>query len=557
MKNIILWSVLLVLLTSAAFAQTPAPASTANLPAEDDGEVINVDTAIGQISLAIEDVKLSESIVRVSDNGIAAENLRIAGPSEKRPLDIVVIIAMNRVAKWNLKKMELYAEVDKLRNQTPGLRVQALYQVKETDFESGLKFDRATHFDDLPAAVTSATNLLRASAERKAILVLTNEVEGLKSDVIKQTNQDLGSSSAMVYLMNVNRIDAKGEKKVIAKANVNGGSIVVKKDDYIGGMFRSFVRLALNLYTVTYDLPEQTDGFHRVTVSVIRTRDNFEVHKNIREFTARSKSVLPVATSVTAASDPTGTPNSASISQLASPKNVDAPKAQALKAAFGQMPEEVAVQELVDKNFNEMLKTRPAELSSEQRDFYYAELLRRPELRDAKIFKDNSKLAKSLRETVLPVLRAYGRENYTKLVVYKSKNPYIALYRECVLLVSTAALGFLTPEEVRASIAHELAHELYGDELKAADQSNDINKQRIVEMKCDLMAVLALKAVGGNDDPYAIVSVAQKFDSWYKKNLPGADLDSDRAPTPEKRERAITLFLRSIAAPDAGNFAVK
>lgn len=493
----------------------------------DDSEIIKINTAAGQINLSIEDAELKDCLVRVFDNGVEGENIKVTSPADK-PINVVIIVAMNPVKKWKLRKENFYKEIEMLQTKTPGMNVQTIYTVKESEeFKTNLKFNNAVEFENLSLAVKSATNLLQQTTNRKAILVLTNEVEALKTDVIAQTNADLGKTSAMVYLMSINNTVKRNEKKVQARTNINGGSILIKKEDYLGGMFRSFKRLAGSLHTVSYEynVSRETAGDHRVTATVARGGDKFEVAKNIRQFNVGGEIQTKSETvqNTTVAQNAVGT----TFTKVDDPQTV----------------EEITLQEIGGQTLEELLDSRPEKMSSIQIDGYVEELKRRSEMKGVKIYGGKDKLVKAVRQNIQPVLKAYDREIYTRIIVYKSKNPFIALYRESILLISSAALGMLTDEEVRNSVAHELAHELYGDELKSADQSNDNARHQIVEHKCDLVAALVMKNL--QDDPFAIVVAAEKFASWYARNMPTADIGADRAPTSLKREKCISMFLQN------------
>ena len=178
----------------------------------DDSEIIKINTAAGQINLSIEDAELKDCLVRVFDNGVEGENIKVTSPADK-PINVVIIVAMNPVKKWKLRKENFYKEIEMLQTKTPGMNVQTIYTVKESEeFKTNLKFNNAVEFENLSLAVKSATNLLQQTTNRKAILVLTNEVEALKTDVIAQTNADLGKTSAMVYLMSINNTVKRNEK---------------------------------------------------------------------------------------------------------------------------------------------------------------------------------------------------------------------------------------------------------------------------------------------------------------------------------------------------------
>jgi len=55
-------------------------------------------------------------------------------------------------------------------------------------------------------------------------------------------------------------------------------------------------------------------------------------------------------------------------------------------------------------------------------------------------------------------------------------------------------------------VAHELAHLYFMDEMAAAQKTNDERRMKVIELKCDAVAMLSLKLLGG-DPAYHIRGV--------------------------------------------------
>lgn len=203
--------------------------------------------------------------------------------------------------------------------------------------------------------------------------------------------------------------------------------------------------------------------------------------------------------------------------------------------------ERQAVADVGRMSFEELLARRAPELDEPAYRFYEQELRRRPEMKEVPILAADEPRQIAFARNIQPVLMQFGRENYTRLVIFESNNPFVGLYRECLLLVSTKALELMNEEEQRAAAAHELAHESFIGEMRWADAENDNRQRRLIEIECDLTAVIALRRLG--DDPLALVGAAEKFALWYRRHPPAANLEPEKSPSPESRKRAIKLFL--------------
>ena len=94
------------------------------------------------------------------------------------------------------------------------------------------------------------------------------------------------------------------------------------------------------------------------------------------------------------------------------------------------------------------------------------------------------------------VLELYGRGATVELVLYRSELPQAMLFQSCVLVLSDALASQLTEAELLGIIAHEVAHTYFMDELIQARKVEDRRAMKIVELKCDGVAVLTLKLLG-------------------------------------------------------------
>lgn len=196
--------------------------------------------------------------------------------------------------------------------------------------------------------------------------------------------------------------------------------------------------------------------------------------------------------------------------------------------------------------FEHFLKQRSAPLTAEQRAFYKQELFNRPDLAGTPLFDSTTPESKGLSATIEPVLIKYQRQGTIETVVLDQKAPFIGMYRESIFIVATSVLKMLTPDEIRASFAHELAHACFIEELITADRTQDKAAHHLVEYKCDLIAALALNDLG--QDPFTLITAITKIESHYKKH---SDVQPDTSGHPKSQERRQCLqeFLSNEKAP--------
>ena len=188
------------------------------------------------------------------------------------------------------------------------------------------------------------------------------------------------------------------------------------------------------------------------------------------------------------------------------------------------------------------IKQRPPILSDEARAFYKREMLARPELAHTPVLDSDSPEAKTVLGTIQPILNKYHR-NGIEVLILKQEAPFVGLYRECLLLFSTKLLNLLTPAEVRAAAAHELSHEFFLDELKAADKAKNKSAVHLVEFKCDIVAAVGLLTIG--DDPMVLAETVERIEDYYL-NHNNAALETDRHPKAKLRKECLQQFLKTV-----------
>lgn len=141
-----------------------------------------------------------------------------------------------------------------------------------------------------------------------------------------------------------------------------------------------------------------------------------------------------------------------------------------------------------------------------------------------------------------PVLQLHNREDRVELFLYRREIPIAMVWRGCALAISDSLASSLSDEELAGIVAHELAHAYFMDETIAAKRSGDKQGMRVVELKCDAVAMLTLKLMGS--DPAKYASGLQRLTAVMVKK--GYMPNSRWHPLPAERQRFSRRFIELL-----------
>lgn len=108
----------------------------------------------------------------------------------------------------------------------------------------------------------------------------------------------------------------------------------------------------------------------------------------------------------------------------------------------------------------------------------------------------DGKLLRRIAPILHQVMQVQGRTRVSQqpeLFLFTHDTPTAQLWRGCVLLVSTSLADPLYDGELAGIFAHELSHAYFEDEMAAAQRQRDERAMRIIELKCDGVALVSLK----------------------------------------------------------------
>jgi len=138
------------------------------------------------------------------------------------------------------------------------------------------------------------------------------------------------------------------------------------------------------------------------------------------------------------------------------------------------------------------------------------------------------------------VFDRYGRLGSIDVKVVDVRSALVGLHERAVLLITRQALALVTPRELEAIGAHELAHEYFWKEFDIALNSNDYERLQELELKCDGIAVMTLRSLG--IDRGNLIHAATKL-TRYNERIAAAIMTSRQVSL----ERRIT-FIKKVDA---------
>lgn len=142
-----------------------------------------------------------------------------------------------------------------------------------------------------------------------------------------------------------------------------------------------------------------------------------------------------------------------------------------------------------------------------------------------------------IRRVLAPLFALHGGGSTLIISVLYTTQPKIGINRGSVLLITSGLLRLLNDDELLALSAHEVGHQYFRREFLRALDAGDNRALRIIELKCDAIAVLSLLIL--NHKPDALVRGLQ----WAKGSV--YDLssgDSSAHPDLKLRKRLISLL---------------
>lgn len=117
---------------------------------------------------------------------------------------------------------------------------------------------------------------------------------------------------------------------------------------------------------------------------------------------------------------------------------------------------------------------------------------------------ESGKEVDRVRRVIAPLVELHGGGSTLVISVLRTPRPIQGIGRGSVYLISSGLLASLNDDELLALSAHEFGHQYFRREFARAEDAGDMSALRIIEFKCDAIAVLSLLVL--NKQPGALVS---------------------------------------------------
>jgi hypothetical protein len=184
-----------------------------------------------------------------------------------------------------------------------------------------------------------------------------------------------------------------------------------------------------------------------------------------------------------------------------------------------------------------LVKQRPAAVPAEDRASIVAELPSDGEVLPNPVQRE--KVA-----SIHGVLAAFGRDGIIAVKIVRLPYACVALYARSVLIVAESALDVLTPPEVKAVVAHELAHEYFWDDYYAARDRGDKRQLQKLELLADGIAIASVAPFGVRASR---LTAALRHLNAFNQQF-GPAVNPDEYPSDEERESFHRAFERLLTA---------
>jgi hypothetical protein len=163
-------------------------------------------------------------------------------------------------------------------------------------------------------------------------------------------------------------------------------------------------------------------------------------------------------------------------------------------------------------------------------------------LRDRRITR--GKLLRRVELILRQVLQLHGRSGELELFLFENDLPTLTLWRGCVLLIPKGLADLLSDVELTGVLAHELGHAYFADEMAIAGRANDTRALRVVELKCDAIALLSLKLL--DHDPAFYLRGLYRIEALRKRKGQSSGIFQSH-PELVERSQFSQRFIKSLS----------
>jgi hypothetical protein len=138
------------------------------------------------------------------------------------------------------------------------------------------------------------------------------------------------------------------------------------------------------------------------------------------------------------------------------------------------------------------------------------------------------------------VFEVHSRLGAVDVKVVDVRSALVGVHERSVLLITRQALSLVSPRELQAIGAHELAHEYFWKDFDAALKTDAYGRLQELELMCDGLAVMTLESLG--IDRSHLIAAATRL-TRYNERTAARIMTSRQVPL----ERRI-VFIRQVEA---------
>lgn len=143
-------------------------------------------------------------------------------------------------------------------------------------------------------------------------------------------------------------------------------------------------------------------------------------------------------------------------------------------------------------------------------------------------------------EALDQVFDVYNRLGAVDVKVVDVRSALVAVHKRSVLLITRQALSLVSPRELQAIGAHELAHEYFWKEFDVAVNANAYERLQELELMCDGLAVMTLRSVGIGRNH--LINAATRLTRYNERSA--ARIETSRQVSLERR----IAFIKQVDA---------